>query len=293
MLSELPYNLPDEIRHSISRIRRRKMDRLDLRLVRNQGAEEKQIQVFLRPFSHGTMVLLEDSTDASRAAFLRTWAEGIGRIVHAFKSPASTIRLNLRQFRQKNPSPETLDRIEGQSELLLRYTHQFKKVFSLLEMNPEVLEINQLMRRILVHYQGAYGDQIRFEAEYSSEPLNVRADRDQMETMFRCLLDNSVEALEGEGRIQIRLGIAEGISGKGKDWVERYAEVDISDNGRGMDAQTLELALKPGISTKEQGMGLGLPQAKLIAELHGGEFDIRSQLGIGTSVHIRLPLLTS
>ncbi len=71
--------------------------------------------------------------------------------------------------------------------------------------------------------------------------------------------------------------------------------VVIRDTGGGMSADELEIALQPfgqvdGSKTRRrEGTGLGLPIAKSLTELHGGEFEIRSQKNVGTEVVILLP----
>lgn len=69
----------------------------------------------------------------------------------------------------------------------------------------------------------------------------------------------------------------------------------VSDNGPGMDAQAQTMALDPVLRSQKaaagQGMngGLGLPLARKLIELHGGQFELESQPGAGTTVALRLP----
>ncbi|MEQ1551900.1 PAS-domain containing protein [Sphingorhabdus sp.] len=69
----------------------------------------------------------------------------------------------------------------------------------------------------------------------------------------------------------------------------------VSDNGPGMDAQSQTMALDPVLRSQKaaagQGMngGLGLPLARKLVELHGGQFELESQPGAGTTVALRLP----
>lgn len=68
----------------------------------------------------------------------------------------------------------------------------------------------------------------------------------------------------------------------------------VSDNGPGMDAQTQTMALDPVMRSQNKGGqgsngGLGLPLARKLVELHGGQFELESQPGAGTTVALRLP----
>jgi signal transduction histidine kinase len=68
----------------------------------------------------------------------------------------------------------------------------------------------------------------------------------------------------------------------------------ISDTGKGISLKDIPLALAPFGQVPEpahrfQGTGLGLPLSKALIELHAGSLDLQSELGIGTTVTIRLP----
>ncbi len=67
------------------------------------------------------------------------------------------------------------------------------------------------------------------------------------------------------------------------------AAVDISDAGCGMKESELENARKPFFTTKPRGTGLGIPIVERIVDAHGGEMLIRSEVGQGTTVTIKLP----
>jgi two-component system cell cycle sensor histidine kinase PleC len=72
--------------------------------------------------------------------------------------------------------------------------------------------------------------------------------------------------------------------------------IAISDNGIGIPKDALRKLGRPfeqvesQLTKRHQGSGLGLAIAKSLAELHGGRMRIRSVLGVGTTVVVRLPL---
>jgi signal transduction histidine kinase len=293
LFPDLIHKPPEEILTAVQRLRRGRLEWHDLSLTRGSGQREQTLQARLRAYSHGVLVLVWDRTDAQRSKFLRTWAEGIGRIVHFFKSPATTIQMGVQQMKKSGPKPETLELLEGQSELLIRYAARFKKIITMLEPKPEPIELNQLIRRVLLPYMASQPATLEIEFSVEDDKLEVKADRDQMEIMLRCLVDNAVEALESNGQIKVRTRRLEAVQREGQDIVQQFAEIEITDNGPGLSALAIEQSLKAGFTTKPNGMGLGLPQSKLIAELHGGEFEISSQPGVGTTISIKLPLLES
>ena len=66
--------------------------------------------------------------------------------------------------------------------------------------------------------------------------------------------------------------------------------VDIVDHGSGMDGETLNRLFEPFYTTKEKGTGLGMAISKQIAELHRGDLTVVSQVGVGTTATLKLPL---
>ena len=68
------------------------------------------------------------------------------------------------------------------------------------------------------------------------------------------------------------------------------AEVSIADTGPGIPEDLRGKIFEPFFSTKEEGIGLGLPIAQRIVEEHGGEVRVESKVGQGTTFTIALPI---
>ena len=114
----------------------------------------------------------------------------------------------------------------------------------------------------------------------------VLADAPQLETVFRNILHNAVEAMDGAGEI----GIGSGTSPDG-----RSVEVVFSDGGPGIPERDLPRIFEPFFTTKKsaarpEGTGLGLAIAHGIVEKHGGAIAVASEAGVGTSFTVRLPI---
>ena len=72
---------------------------------------------------------------------------------------------------------------------------------------------------------------------------------------------------------------------------QHLAEVTIQDTGRGMAKEVVDRVFEPFYTTKVGGSGLGMVFVHQIVEEHRGEIALNSQVGKGTTVTIRLPLL--
>jgi signal transduction histidine kinase len=69
-----------------------------------------------------------------------------------------------------------------------------------------------------------------------------------------------------------------------------WASIVISDNGVGIPAADLDKLFEPLFTTKAKGIGLGLALVKTLVEAHGGQIEVQSQVGQGSSFVVRLPL---
>jgi signal transduction histidine kinase len=97
--------------------------------------------------------------------------------------------------------------------------------------------------------------------------------------VFISLLSNASEAMPEGGDCTIHL-----CESPPRDW-----QVEIRDQGAGIDAATVVQVFRPFFTTKPKGLGLGLPLAKRIIERFGGALTLRSDLGQGTTVRLVFP----
>jgi two-component system cell cycle sensor histidine kinase PleC len=115
--------------------------------------------------------------------------------------------------------------------------------------------------------------------------INLNADRRALKQIALNLLSNAVKFTPDGGAVTVR-GRRRG------DGII----IAIKDNGIGIPQQALQKLGRPfeqvesQLTKRHQGSGLGLAIAKSLVELHGGRMRIRSQLGRGTMVVVRLPV---
>ena len=102
-----------------------------------------------------------------------------------------------------------------------------------------------------------------------------------MSWVIENIVKNGVDAMDGKGTITITT------EAHGKN-----AYLEITDTGRGMTRATQRMIFKPGFTTKERGWGLGLSLARRIIRhyFRGRIYVKRSELQVGTTFRITLPL---
>jgi signal transduction histidine kinase len=111
---------------------------------------------------------------------------------------------------------------------------------------------------------------------------HVRADAELLKIVFQNLLINGAHAMAGRGELRVQLGVSGQVS-----------SIAFADTGPGIPAEIRDKIFTPFFTTKVRGTGLGLPTAKRLVEAQGGTIAIQCPPAGGTTVTVRLPILTT
>ena len=136
--------------------------------------------------------------------------------------------------------------------------------------------------------QGEIKNRVQVHKSYEPIPL-IHCYASQINQVLMNILSNALQAIEGEGQIWISVrSVREGKQGQNGGMVQ----VSIQDSGKGMPQEVLEKIFDPFFTTKGigQGTGLGLSISYGIVHTHGGEIQVKSELGVGTEFTILLPI---
>ena len=150
------------------------------------------------------------------------------------------------------------------------------------EPNPVDQGINELLRHCLSIKKTEFSvSDIEVHTELADDLPPVPADRNQMEQVLLNLLNNARDAINGAGRITVRSALAGGA-----------VQIQVSDDGCGMSQDLMERVFFPFFTTKGvgKGTGLGLSISYGIVKGMGGNIEVESQLGQGTTFIITLPV---
>jgi len=121
-------------------------------------------------------------------------------------------------------------------------------------------------------------DRIKITLSQSGRNFGLVGDPGKLKVAIRNILINAIEAIKGQGQIEVSLREN-----------EDQLELEIRDSGCGIPEEVAAHMFEPYYSTKEKGTGLGLPICKRILEEHEGSIKLESRPGQGTTVTIILP----
>lgn len=139
-------------------------------------------------------------------------------------------------------------------------------------------EVVQKLARLMGEEASVRG--IALSVKLEQDPLMVPMDVDKLQQALINLIKNAMESIVGAGSIDI---VVEQQAGE-------RAVIRISDTGSGLAPEEVGKIFDPDYTTKEKGLGLGLPIAHEIIRGHGGTIRVQSVVGRGTTFEITLPI---
>ncbi|HKX27912.1 MAG TPA: ATP-binding protein [Blastocatellia bacterium] len=228
---------------------------------------------------------------AERSALTGRIASGIA---HEIRNPLSFINLTIDFMRGKfAPQTETLrteytrlcDTVKDEIGRLNRMVSDFLSYGRPAKLKLREIDAQELMEEVasLVRAKAdQQGVSLSITAESAEDNpgshTNFQGDVEQLKTCFSNLTINAVQAMDEGGSLKIILHPQ-------KDWIR----FEVSDTGSGIAPDAIDHIFEPYFSTKETGIGLGLPLTKKLIEDHGGRITVSSEVGTGTTFTVTLP----
>jgi two-component system, cell cycle sensor histidine kinase and response regulator CckA len=162
-------------------------------------------------------------------------------------------------------------------------------------VQSRVMNVNALLAQAEKTLLRLLGGDIRLTLDLEESLGNIKADPDQVEQAIVNLAINARDAMAGGGEIFLQTAEV--------DLDEAYAQthpgvkpggyvmIAITDTGRGMDAEVRQHIFEPFFTTKERGKraGLGLASVYGMVKQSGGDIQVSSELGKGTTFHLYFP----
>ena len=229
--------------------------------------------------------------------------EAVGRltggIAHDFNNTLQVIASNVDLLSRELPEGSDVERRARNVALGVergaRLTAQLLAFARLQPLNPQVINLGQLVGETTELLRRSLGEQVEIETVVAGGLWNTLADRTQIENAILNLAINGRDAMPGGGKLTIEASNAslDDIYAAQHEEVKagQYVVLAVTDTGSGMSHEVMARAFEPFFTTKSdgEGTGLGLSQVYGFVKQSGGHIKLYSELGVGTTVKIYLP----
>lgn len=250
---------------------------------------------------YGVILYMKDVTEKLHAEAqliqsgkLAALGEMAAGVAHELNSPLTAIlgnsQLLLRKVDKNDPSFKLLEDIKNCGDRCKNIIRNLLTFSRQDEYLPRECFINDAVKQVLslISYQ-IERHNIKIVADLADNLPAIDGNLQQIEQIVINLLLNAKDAVEAtsnrDKRILIKTGIAENDG-------EHFVTLKVEDNGIGIKENDLSEIFRPFYTTKQQskGTGLGLSVSLGIAKMHGGTIEVESQVGVGSTFTLLLPV---
>jgi two-component system sporulation sensor kinase A/two-component system, sporulation sensor kinase E len=223
---------------------------------------------------------------------MRSVGDILSKVTHEVKNPLAAIHASAEFLRRhwdadEHKKQEVVQLIADESNRLNSIITQFLQIQRIPRPTMITQDIMPVINHVVKSVEVLLGEKKGISLKTDIEPAQLAFDADLLKQIAWNLVNNAVDAIEGEDKSG---GGTLEVSGKIEE-ARDYA-LTICDDGHGMIPEMAGRAFDPFFTTKTAGTGLGLPLVKMHVEAMGGRVSLESSEGGGTSVTIRLPLET-
>jgi signal transduction histidine kinase len=220
-----------------------------------------------------------------RGEHLDTIASFASVVAHEIRNPLNAMQINLHLLQERVDSEklEYLDIISGEINRLENLVREFQTISRPPSLSLEKTDINDLLADIVSLQKGtASAQNVELTVEYDRTIPQISVDKNRITQAVLNVILNALQAMPDGGHLSIKTRGEEELSGD--------VTIDVTDNGEGIPEESLPHVFDFYFTSRDSGSGLGLSIAHRIVFEHGGQINIDSSRGRGTTVRIVLPI---
>ena len=273
---------------SHKRVKRLKKDGTQIQVDMSMGLLQLGGEKHLLTFCRDITEQLHAEEEMQRANQMTLVGQMAAGLAHEIKNPLAGVKVSLDvladELQLQPEDQEVFSRIINEINRMEKLLKSLLSYARPPQPHYDLVDINRLLDYSLKNAEVTAGSKanlsLRFEKNFTADLPQVEVDSSQIQQVFLNLLINAIDSIETEGTITTTTRMAS----------EDSLWVVISDTGKGMSEASLEKIFTPFFTTKTKGTGLGLSICKRLIEQHGGNIEVHSHIGSGTSFVITLPL---
>lgn len=208
----------------------------------------------------------------------QVWAGMAKETAHQLGTPLSSLMAWIQLLESQDLDPMIVGEMQKDITRLEKVTDRFSKIGSGAKL--EVADLTETVNTIVSYLRPRISDKVTITFD-APERIEASHNPPLMEWVVENICKNAVDAMEGKGSLSVHVH-------QSPEW----AHIDIKDTGKGMTPKQTKTIFQPGYTTKTRGWGLGLSLVKrIVQEYHKGKvFVYETQLGVGTTFRISIPL---
>lgn len=224
-----------------------------------------------------------------------------GGVAHDFNNILASMMMQIALMEMESeiaPLRAGLEDLEKEARRASNLTRQLLMFSRRSVLDKKQVDLNQVVADLLRMLSRLIGEDIRLQVEPAPGLPTVEADVSMMEQVLMNLVVNARDAMPRGGKISIRTSLVSITADASDAHLDRRAGdfvcLQVSDNGCGMDGDTLKRLFEPFFTTKEPGKGTGLGLATVhgIIAQHKGWVEVQSTVGTGSTFSVYLPATT-
>ena len=215
---------------------------------------------------------------SKRAEQNKVWVGLSKETAHQLGTPISSLMAWTEMLKENYPNDELLPEMDKDVKRLERIAERFSKIGSVPE--PVDTSMKEVLQHVIEYMSHRTSQKVQIVSKMPQDDVVIKINASLFEWVIENLCKNAVDAMEGEGTIEILL------------WqTDNRVVIEVSDTGKGIRKKDIKNVFTPGFTTKKRGWGLGLSLAKrIVEEYHHGHIFVKwSELGKGTTFRIEMP----
>ena len=213
---------------------------------------------------------------------LATLGRMAANIAHEIRNPLAALTGAIEVLTSPLAADDARERLSQivarESERLNHIIKDFLEYTRPAPLSITTLDVSAVIEEVLVLLEHRAGPGSLKTARDFPAGIHWAVDAQQFRQILWNLCLNALEAMPDGGELRVAAEV-----------VGDRLEVSITDNGEGIGANDLSHVFEPFFSTKPEGTGLGLALVHRVVQEHGGEIDVRSSPGLGTTFTLTLP----
>jgi signal transduction histidine kinase len=255
--------------------------RLDERVVVETNDELGQLGVAFNNMADRLVELQEDVRKKERQAMFGRISIGLVHdLSHPIQNIGNSCKLIVKMFDDLEYRESFRRTVERELAQVKRVLDDLRNVAKPATLERFPLDINKAVADLVESMQPvAQAAGLTLETDLAPGQMFIQGDLFALNRVYQNLITNAVQATPAPGRIVVRTRQQ-----------DREALIDVSDTGAGIVPERLDTIFDDFVTTKRQGLGLGLAISKKMVEQLGGTIAVSSRVGEGSTFTLRFPL---